>query len=434
MDSRRRQRRTAVLSACAGHTIEWYDFGVYAFVASNIARQIFPSGDEFASLLATFAAFGVGFLARPLGGILLGRFGDRYGSRRALVLSFSLMGVATLGLGLVPSHAAIGWLAPALVVACRLLQGISAGGEYAASASYLVAWAPEGRRGLFGSFQQMGSAAGALLGSAIGLGLSAVLEAQQMMEWGWRVPFLLGSVMILAGLYLRSHAAEAPEFDVTATQDRTEAGRGNASRALQLAAFAGAWAVPFYLILFYMPTFTQKVLHFPQRDALAISTVGLVFYVACIPFCGRLADAWGRRKPILLGALACAVLAFVLFPRMVDAPGFGFVLAAQLALNLALALVSGPAPATIVEMFPPRRLAWMNGAYAIALAVFGGFTPWAVTWLVAATGSAASPMFLLAGAALALAAVVMLSRETAFAQPPLPGLQALPGAAVAQVD
>jgi len=409
-----KKRRTAVLSACAGHTIEWYDFGVYAFVASNIARQIFPSDNEVASLLAAFGAFGVGFLARPLGGIVLGRIGDKWGSKRALMLSFMMMGGATLGLGLVPSYATIGWLAPLLVVIFRLMQGLSGGGEYAVSATYLVSWAPDGRRGLFGSWQQMGSAVGALAGSAIGLSLSATLTPEDMMSWGWRVPFILGSVMIVIGMYLRTHAAEAPDIDASAPEEPGARPRSNLSRALQLAAFAGSWAIPFYLILFYMPTFIQKVLKFEQRDALLISTLSLVLYTLMIPLGGMLSDRIGRRKPIIAGALSCAVLAFVLFPLMVETRTFAIVLASQIALNLSLLLISAPAPTTIVEMFPPRRLAWMNGSYAIALAICGGFTPAAVTWLISTTGSPASPMYLLSGAALCMAVLMFCSRETAF--------------------
>ncbi|CAN5478010.1 MFS transporter [soil metagenome] len=409
------ERRRAIWSASVGHTLEWYDFGVYAFVATNIAKQIFPSTSEAASLLATFAAFGVGFLSRPLGGIVLGWFGDRYGSKKALILSFSLMGVATLMLGLVPTYEAIGWVAPAIVVLCRLLQGLSGGGEYAASATYLVAWAPDGRRGLFGSFQQMGSAIGALLGSAMGLGLSAYLGPDAMMEWGWRVPFIAGGLVLVVGLHLRRHAKAAPEVDVSIPNSPTTSpARANFLRALRLFLFGGTWAVPFYLILFYMPTFIQKVLHIEQRSALLISSIGLVVYTLLIPVAGRISDTLGRRTTIVIGGVGVAVAAMLVFPAMVESPTFQVILISQLCLNVFLVMISGPAPTTIVEMFPPRRLAWMNGAYAIALAIFGGFAPTAVTWIINTTGSTTSPMYLLAAASIGCALVMFFSRETAF--------------------
>lgn len=407
-------RRRAVASATMGHILEWYDFGVYAFVAVNIARQIFPSDSEVASLLATFLAFGVGFLSRPLGGVLLGWYGDRYGAKAALVLTFSLMGLSTCAIGLIPSYASIGVLAPILMMLCRLLQGLSVGGEYAASATYLVSWAPPEKRGLYGSIQHMGSGIGALLGSGAGLGLSAALGAEAMQSWGWRVPFLLGAVMLALGVYMRRRAEAAPEVDVSGLRKPDGTAEGSdLARAVRLLVFAGMWAVPYYVVLFYLPTFFQKTLLLSQTSALTISTLSLVLYVAIVPLAGIVSDKVGRKKTIVAGALLSALVAVVAFPQMLASPSFGTALCAQIFLNLSLAFVSGPAPTTIVEMFPPRRMVWMSGAYGIALAIFGGFAPAFVTWLVSTTGLQTAPSYVLAAACLMLCLALLAGRETA---------------------
>src|SRR5579883_55562 len=185
--------KQAVAAAVVGNVLEWYDFSVYAFVAVIIARKFFPPGDDISALLATFAAFGLGFVARPLGGILIGRFGDVKGRKAALVLTILLMAGGTTLIGLIPTYGAIGALAPALLVLARLIQGFSAGGEWGGSTAFIVEWAPERQRGLYGSFQQCSVAAGLLLGSGIAALVSTVLSPAAMESWGWRVLFLLGA-------------------------------------------------------------------------------------------------------------------------------------------------------------------------------------------------------------------------------------------------
>lgn len=411
-----RDRRKAVFSAAAGHTLEWYDFGVYAFVATNIAQQIFPSQDPTASLLATFAAFGAGFLSRPLGAMVLGRFADVRGRRAALMLSFGLMGASTVCLALVPSYEQIGLLAPLLVLILRLTQGFSAGGEFGPSASYMVAWAKPGRRGFMGSFNQVGSALGALLGSGFGFALSASLDPADMMAWGWRVPFIVGGVLLLGGLYLRRNAPEAPEETLVPVQF------GNADapepaiwqQVLRLFLFGGAWGGSYYLILFYLPTYAQRVLGIEQRTALLASSLVFIVYTLLIPVAGLISDRIGRRATISIGCAGGLLLSYPVFANMIAEHSFTSYLIAQLAMSVSMAFISAPAPAAIVEMFPPRRIAWLNSSYAVALAIFGGFTPFAVTAVVAATGSQLAPVIFIMGYCGIAAAVMLMSRETAF--------------------
>src|SRR5205085_12332672 len=203
MDAQAIQTRRAVSAAVIGNVLEWYDFAVYAFVAGYLARKFFPPGDEGTALLATCLAYGLGFVARPLGGIILGRVGDTHGRKTALLITIALMAIGTVLIGVLPTYAAIGIAAPLFLVVARLLQGFSAGGEWGSSTAYIVEWAPTGQRGLYGSFQQTRVVAGLLLGSGIAALFATILTAEQMNDWGWRIPFLLGGILGPAGLWMR---------------------------------------------------------------------------------------------------------------------------------------------------------------------------------------------------------------------------------------
>src|ERR1041384_1184915 len=206
------QTRRAVSAAVIGNVLEWYDFSVYAFVAVIIARKFFPSDNEVSALLATFLAFGLGFVARPLGGIVLGRLGDTHGRKTALLITIALMAIGTVMVGVLPTYAAIGVAAPLLLVVARLMQGFSAGGEWGSSTAYIVEWAPANQRGFYGSFQQTSVVAGLLLGSGIAALFTTILTADQMDAWGWRVPFLLGGILGPVGLWMRRTIDETPAY------------------------------------------------------------------------------------------------------------------------------------------------------------------------------------------------------------------------------
>src|SRR5215469_2724623 len=204
--------RQAVAAAIIGNVLEWYDFAVYAFVAIHISRKFFPAGDEVSALLSTFLAYGLGFVARPLGAIVIGRIGDTRGRKAALLLTILLMAVGTVLIGLLPTFEAIGYLAPVLLVVARLLQGFSAGGEWGSSTAFIVEWAPPAERGYYGSFQQTSVVAGLLLGSGVAALLNTVMTPDAMTNWGWRVPFLLGAIIGPVGLYMRRRIDETPAY------------------------------------------------------------------------------------------------------------------------------------------------------------------------------------------------------------------------------
>jgi MHS family proline/betaine transporter-like MFS transporter len=261
-------RRQAIAAAVIGNVLEWYDFSAYAFVATIIAKQFFPAGNDLAALLSTFAAFGIGFLARPLGGIVIGRMADRHGRKRALVLTILMMGAGTIAIGLIPGHATLGWLAPVLLVLARLAQGFSTGGEWGGSTSFIIEWAPEGRRGLYGSFHQASVSGGLLLGSGTTALLSTILAPAAMQDWGWRVPFILGGLLVPVGLYLRRNTSETPVFRRAQAVAAEVSDASPVALAARAFGFTMLWTVTSYVMLSFMPTFTQKFAGLSRVEAL----------------------------------------------------------------------------------------------------------------------------------------------------------------------
>jgi MFS transporter, MHS family, proline/betaine transporter len=404
----------AIWAASIGNLLEWFDFGVYAYLATLIAAKFFPGNDPTASLLAAFAAYGVGFLARPLGGIIIGRLGDTRGRKAALVLTIFMMALGTVGIGLLPTYESIGIWAPILLVTLRIIQGIAAGGEWGASTTFIIEWSPPHRRGFFGSFQQVSTAGGSLLGSATAAILTSSLSPSTMLDWGWRVPFLLGTVLLIVGVYLRQNAEETPSFQASrqvATDDPAISGAPLGALAFGFTIF---WTVAYYMLLAWMPTFTQKYAGLTPSQALWSNTIGLIAMVIAIPVWGALSDRIGRRPLLMASALGIGILAWPVFSLMIDSRSLAVVLPIQILFGVLLALYSGPGPAAISEIFPTHlRSTWMTAGYALAVAVFGGFAPFVATWLISATGSPLSPTYCYLAPAALISFLVLLSlKET----------------------
>lgn len=408
------QSRKAIYAASIGNLLEWYDFGVYAYLATLIAAKFFPGTDPTASLLAAFAAYGVGFLARPLGGIVIGRMGDTHGRKAALVLTIFMMALGTIGIGLLPAYDTIGIWAPILLVLLRIIQGIAAGGEWGTSTAFIIEWAPPTRRGFFGSFQQVSTAGGSLLGSATAAILTTVLTGEQMLEWGWRLPFVLGVVLLIVGVYIRRNVEETPSFEATREAPVNEPVSSGAGLGALAFGFTIFWTVAYYALLAWMPTFTQKYAGLTPSQALWSNTVGLIAMVIAIPFWGALSDRVGRRPLLLASTISIGVLAFPLFYLMSTKGGLAVVMPIQILFGVLLALYSGPGPAAISEIFPTHlRSTWMSAGYTLAVAVFGGFAPFVASWLIGATGSPLSPTyFYLIPAAIISMLVVFRLQET----------------------
>jgi len=409
--------RRAVTVAVVGNVLEWYDFAVYGFLAAIIGKNFFPSADETTQLLASFAVFGSGFLARPLGAIVIGRIGDVKGRRFALLLTIFLMAAGTVMMGLVPAYATIGIAGPLLILVARLMQGFSAGGEWGGSTAFIVEWAPEGKRGFYGSFQQCSVAGGVLLGSGITAVLSTWLAPEAMEAWGWRVPFLLGSLLGPVGLYMRRNIEETPAY-IKEQEAPTSAAESDV-RPIWLAGrafgFTVLWTAAYYIFLNYMPTFTARYASLSGAQALWSNTVGLVVLVVAIPIMGHLSDRVGR-KPLLLACCAAfVVLPYPIASLMVSGPAFGIVISMQVLLGIVIALFSGAGPAAIAEIFSTRnRSTWMTTGYALAVTIFGGFAPYIATWLIRETGSPIAWVYYIMGAAIISGIVIFRLQETAF--------------------
>lgn len=403
----------AVLAAVVGNVLEWYDFAVYAFVAGIIARQFFPQTDDVTALLSTFLAYGLGFVARPLGGIVIGRIGDTHGRKTALLLTIFLMAAGTVMIGILPTYASIGLAAPLLLVFARLIQGFSAGGEWGGSTTFIVEWAPKGRRGWFGSFQQTSVVAGLLLGSGVAAFFNTLLAQEQMSDWGWRVPFLLGGVLGPVGLYMRRTMQETPAY-VSAAQEAAPAAEGGFGLAVSAFGFTIVWTVCFYVLLSYMPTYTQKYLNLSPSAALWANTIGLFVLLVSIPVMGGISDLLGRRPLLLTCCVAFVLLPYPVFRYLLSGIGYGELIAVQALFAVLISMFSGPGPAAIAEIFPTRtRSTWMTSGYALAVAVFGGFAPFISVWLIDRFQSPTAHVWYLVAAAVVSLLVILSLRETA---------------------
>ncbi len=407
------QSRRAIYAATIGNVMEWYDFGVFGFLAGSLALNFFPMDDPRAALLNTFLIFGVGLVFRPLGGIVIGRLGDRRGRKPALVLTILMMAVGTVIIGLLPPYSAIGVTAPVLLLLARLLQGFSTGGEWGGATAFMAEWSVEGRRGLYTSFQQMSVAGGTLLGVGVAALLTSLIGSDAINDWGWRVPFLLGGLFGPIGLWLRRQVDETPPYrEMAAEPGAAQASTcGHAAKAF---GFTVLWTVSFYVFLTYMPTYTRTQLHLTAAQSLWASTASLLALVVLVPLMGALSDRIGRKKLLLASCALCFIVPLPAFYVLTQGFGFISVVLIQIIFCFSISLFSGPGPAAIAEIFPTRgRTTWMSSSYALAVAVFGGFAPFISQWLIDETGSKMAPTaYVMAAAAVSFVTIIRLP-ETA---------------------
>jgi MHS family proline/betaine transporter-like MFS transporter len=412
-------RRKAILSCMVGNFLEVFDFTIYGFLAASIGRAFFPSGDPLTSTLSSFATFGIGFIMRPLGGVMLGAYADRYGRKQALVISVLMMAVATAATGLIPSYGSIGILAPVLLVLCRLVQGFSSGGEWGGAASFLVEYAPEGQRGYYGSWQQFGVGLGTLGGSLFAFVMTAALDDVSMNAWGWRIPFLFGFILAPVGYYLRTRVAETPAFQAELAARKTVASPLRGAVATQRGAMLIAccstiiWTVGGYLFLTFMPAFATQQLKLDARFSFAANTIAILLRTILTPFMGALSDRVGRKPLLLTAAGGFLVLSYPLFLWLVTAPSFAVLLIVQLVAGLLMAIFSGPGPAMLCELFPTHlRTTSLSIGYNLAAAIFGGFAPAIATLLVRETGQPIAPVYyVLFAACISLVAISRIREQ-----------------------
>jgi MFS transporter, MHS family, proline/betaine transporter len=409
-----KQSRLITIAAMAtGNILEFYDFAVYAYLATILGRNFFPSGNETISLLSTFAVFGVGFIVRPLGGFLIGRFGDRRGRKPALLFTVLLMSIGTGLIGVIPTYAQIGIVAPVLLTVARLLQGFSAGGEWGGGATFIVEWAPAGRRGFYGGIHVVTIYLGLALGSAVAATLSTGLSPETMNSWGWRVPFILGAVIGPLGLVVRRKIDESPVFVEAQAHTEAETTPGILRTMGHAFCFAAMQAVLTYVFLGYFPTFTQKFAGLSASQALWSTALAIATIVPVGLLSGAISDRVGRKPPMIASCVGFVVLAYPLFYIVANSASFATVMAVQAVAGMLTGLFLGTMPASLVEMFPTKtRLMGLSTSFNASTGLFGGFAPFIATSLVAATGAPTSvAFFVMASAVISLAAVLMLKES-----------------------
>ncbi|EIJ48229.1 proline/betaine transporter protein [Herbaspirillum sp. GW103] len=403
------QARRAIISSSIGNALEWFDILIYGAFAVVIAKQFFPTGDDNVSLLLTFATFGVSFFMRPLGAVVLGAYSDRAGRKAALMLSIMLMTVGTAMIAFMPSYASIGMLAPAGIALGKMIQGFSAGGEFGSSTAFLVEHAPH-RRGFFSSWQVASQGISLLLAAIFGAVLNNMLTPEQLSSWGWRVPFIFGLLIAPAGIYIRRHLDEAPEFKESS--EKTDAPLRDTFTHQKMRLLIGTGSVimatvSVYLSL-YIPTYAVKQLGLPAWSSFAaMSVAGLIMFIGS-PLVGKLSDKIGRTPFMITSSALYIVLTYPMFVFLTHSPGFLQLLLLQTVIGVLMTMYFAAMPALLADIFPvATRGTGMSLAYNIAVTIFGGFAGLIITWLIDFTGDKLSvSYFVIFGAVLSLMATV----------------------------
>jgi len=407
----------AIFRVVSGNFLEMFDFMVYGFYATAIAKTFFPTDSAFASLMLSLATFGAGFLMRPLGAIFLGAYIDRHGRKKGLVVTLAMMAMGTVLIACVPGYATLGVAAPLLVLLGRLLQGFSAGVELGGVSVYLAEISTPGRKGFFVSWQSASQQAAVVFAGLLGVGLNHWLSPEQMGEWGWRVPFLIGCLIVPVIFVIRRSMEETPEFQARTHRPTLKEVVRSISQNFGLViggmALVVMTTVSFYLITAYTPTFGKNELHLSDLDSLIVTVfVGISNFI-WLPVMGALSDRIGR-KPLLIGATVLAIAtAYPALSWLVAHPSFGNLLMVELWLSFLYGSYNGAMVVALTEIMPVEvRTTGFSLAYSLATATFGGFTPAACTYLIHALDNKAAPGIWLTGAAvLGLLATLVLFRK-----------------------
>ena len=413
----------AAFIVSSGNFLEMFDFMVYGYYAAAIARAYFPSTDEYASLMASFAAFGAGFLMRPLGALALGLYIDRFGRRNGLLVTLGMMAVGTLSIALMPAYARIGVAAPLFVLCGRLIQGLSAGAEVGGVSVYLSELATPGNKGFYVSWQSASQQVAVAAAAGLGLLVESFLSKAQMADWGWRAPFIIGCALIPFLFLIRRRLVETPEFTArahTPTLGALSILLGRNWRVVLLGAvMAIMTTVSFYMITAYTPTFGAAVLHLSARTSFLVTLCVGVSNFILVPIMGGLSDRVGRRPQLIFAAVTAIVTAYPAVLWLVGAPSFGRLLAVELWLSLVYATYNGAMVVYLIEVIPPDvRTSGFSLAYSLATAIFGGFTPAACTYLIHITGNRAMPgLWLSAAAVCGLGATLLLRPRRQVGEP-----------------
>ncbi|MDN7671083.1 MFS transporter [Burkholderia oklahomensis] len=399
-------QRRAIVSAIIGNAFEWYDFIVFGFLSVIIARHFFPSTDATVSLLLTTATFGSAFLVRPIGGILLGLYADRRGRKASLSMVILVMTISSGVMALTPDYRTIGIAAPVIVLLARLLQGLSAGGEFGAATSMLIEYSPAHRRGFYGSWQNFGQFLAAAVAAMMGALVTRYLPTGVLDSWGWRIPFLFGMLIGPVGFYIRTRLDEAPVY-VCAAADMPDSAVSTLvhvwrehQAALWIAfGLVVAGSVAQYVLNVYLPMYSVQQLKLPVSAPFTVLIVTGLLRMLLIPLFGHLSDKVGR-KPVLGVSMALYVMTiYPLFVWLVAAPSLERLLVTEVVFAVLMAAALGPASTALAELFPTQiRATGLSISYNLATTLFGGFSPFLVTWLIAETDDRMMPAYFVTAA------------------------------------
>ena len=393
---------SVIVAATIGNTLEWFDFLVYGYFASTLAEVFFPTGNPTVSLLITFGTFGLSYIVRPLGAAAIGSYTDRAGRKAGLTLSIVLMMMGTLLMVATPGYATIGIAAPLIITFARLLQGFSVGGEFGSAVAFLVEHAGN-RRGFSASWQWSSTGVVSVIVALFGLAVTTLLTHQQLLDWGWRIPYMFGLLVGPVGLYIRSRMQETPEF-LEAAKPQTTPIRElllRHPRPVLLAFGASIISNSSYYLLLYIPTYAVKTLHLPSYTGFAATLVGGIALAGMSLVAGHWSDRTGRTRIMLAMAVLFALTAYPIFWLMVAYPSLATAMLAVGVLNLIKGGYSGVLPSLLAEQFPvDARAVGISFSYSMSVTIFGGFAPFVATWLIASTGNPLSPSFYLVATAL----------------------------------
>lgn len=410
--------RKAVAAAGMGNALEWFDFSVYSYMAGTVGHVFFPSHSDTASLLASFAVFAVAFLVRPLGGMFFGPLGDRVGRSKVLIATILMMSFGTFIVGVLPSFDTIGVWAPILLIAARLIQGFSTGGEYGGAATFICEYAPDENRGFLASFLEFGTLGGYIVGAVLVLGTQMIVGDAAFGDWGWRIPFLCAAPLGLFGLYLRLTLEDSPAFEAMKEEGSANGTLGEvvANHMRQLLLCIGLVIilnVAYYTVLSYLPSYLSEELKMSTIESNGLLVVTMLGMMGVIYLFGGLSDRVGR-KPVLVGAcIGFIALSYPAFVMMSNGTVWG-VVGSLVILGLLTVSLAGVMPSTLPAIFPTHvRYGGFAIAYNVSTSLFGGTAPYIITYLISMTGNKFMPAFYLMGAAIIALIPILLIPETA---------------------
>lgn len=393
--------RKSVAAGSVGVFVHWFDWAIYAYLASTLSSVFFPEQDKTAALLAVFGVFAIAFGVRPIGALMFGALGDRIGRKKTLTFVILAMASSTLLLGLLPSYASIGIWAPILLIVARVVQGLAAGGEFGSAAAFLAEYSPTKRRGFGVSFLEVGSLLGFLGASLVVLVLNSLLSEADINSWGWRIPFLLATPLGLIGFYIRNKIEDTPEFreltelDAVPQSPVRESFTRNWKQMLQMSGIEVMMHVTFYIVLVYLLTYQEIELGMSASDAALFSTAASIAALITVPLFGALSDRVGRRVPLIVASVMLIVFSYPLFLIMQSGSSWAGMVS-TVGLGLILAIILGVHAVTVAELFPTRtRQTSLSIVYAVTAAIFAGTVPYLLTWLIAHTGNQMMPAFYL---------------------------------------